>query len=45
VAHTIDREETDYLPHLFGDGGYRIMREPSQLPAALLQVVARLMPV
>jgi nitric oxide reductase NorD protein len=42
---TVDREETDYLPHLFGEGGYRIMREPDQLPAALLHVVARLLPV
>jgi nitric oxide reductase NorD protein len=41
---TVDREEPEYLPRLFGAGGYRIMREPEQLPLALLHVVARLLP-
>jgi nitric oxide reductase NorD protein len=41
---TVDREEPEYLPHLFGAGGYRILREPDQLPAALLQVVTQLLP-
>jgi nitric oxide reductase NorD protein len=42
---TVDREEKEYLPQLFGSNGYRILREPSQLPAALLQVVTRSLPV
>ena len=41
---TVDREEHDYLPHLFGVNGYRILRDPGQLPAALLQAVTRLLP-
>jgi nitric oxide reductase NorD protein len=41
---TVDREEPEYLPHLFGTGGYRIMRHPDQLPLALLHVVSRLIP-
>jgi nitric oxide reductase NorD protein len=41
---TVDREEQEYLPHLFGVNGYRILREPAQLPSALLQVVAHLLP-
>ena len=42
---TVDREEHEYLPQLFGASGYRILREPKQLPAALLQVVTQLLPV
>ena len=42
---TVDREEHEYLPQLFGPSGYRILREPKQLPAALLQVVTQLLPV
>lgn len=41
---TVDRDEHEYLPHLFGVSGYRILRSPAQLPAALLQVVARMLP-
>jgi nitric oxide reductase NorD protein len=41
---TVDREEQEYLPLLFGTNGYRILREPAQLPAALLQVVTQLLP-
>jgi nitric oxide reductase NorD protein len=41
---TVDRDEHDYLPHLFGVNGYRILREPGQLPAALLQAVTQLLP-
>jgi nitric oxide reductase NorD protein len=41
---TVDREETEYLPHLFGAAGYRILRAPEQLPSALLQVVEQLLP-
>lgn len=41
---TVDREETEYLPHLFGPTGYRLMRTPEQLPEALLRVVQQLIP-
>jgi nitric oxide reductase NorD protein len=41
---TVDREETDYLPHLFGRTGYRLMRTPEQLPETLLRVVQQLIP-
>jgi nitric oxide reductase NorD protein len=41
---TVDREETEYLPHLFGASGYRVLRAPEQLPAALLKVVEQLLP-
>jgi nitric oxide reductase NorD protein len=41
---TVDREEQEYLPLLFGTNGYRILREPSQLPAVLLQVVTQSLP-
>lgn len=41
---TVDREETEYLPHLFGASGYRVLRAPEQLPAALLRVVEQLLP-
>lgn len=41
---TVDREEQEYLPHLFGTNGYRILRDPAHLPAVLLQVVTQLLP-
>jgi nitric oxide reductase NorD protein len=41
---TVDREETEYLPHLFGAAGYRVLRAPAQLPSALLRVVEQLLP-
>jgi nitric oxide reductase NorD protein len=41
---TVDREEQEYLPHLFGANGYRVLRDPGQLPAVLLQVVTQLLP-
>jgi nitric oxide reductase NorD protein len=41
---TVDREEQEYLPHLFGTNGYRVLRDPGQLPAVLLQVVMQLLP-
>jgi nitric oxide reductase NorD protein len=41
---TVDREETEYLPHLFGTSGYRLMRAPEQLPEALLRMVEQLLP-
>jgi len=40
----VDREEQEYLPDLFGVNGYRILRAPEQLPAALLQAVRQLLP-
>ena len=36
---TVEQEERDYLPHLFGQTGYRVLRRPEQLPSALLDVV------
>ena len=36
---TVEQEEHEYLPHVFGQTGYRVMRRPEQLPAALLEVV------
>jgi nitric oxide reductase NorD protein len=41
---TVDREEQEYLPHLFGATGYRVLRDPTHLPAVLLQVVTQLLP-
>lgn len=41
---TVDREEQEYLPHLFGVNGYRILRSPEQLPSALLHVVTQSLP-
>jgi nitric oxide reductase NorD protein len=40
---TVDAEEADYLPHLFGDTGYRVITRPAQLPAALIHLVDRLL--
>jgi nitric oxide reductase NorD protein len=36
---TVEQEEQDYLPRLFGEHGYRVLHRPEQLPAALLEVV------
>ena len=36
---TVEQEEHDYLPYLFGRSGYRVLRRPEQLPEALLTVV------
>jgi nitric oxide reductase NorD protein len=36
---TVEQEEQDYLPRLFGETGYRILASPEQLPEALLGVV------
>ncbi|HEX7979690.1 MAG TPA: VWA domain-containing protein [Gemmatimonadaceae bacterium] len=36
---TVEQEETEYLPHLFGPTGYRVLSRPDQLPEALLGVV------
>ena len=37
---TVEQEEMEYLPHLFGQTGYRVLSRPAQLPSALLGVVA-----
>jgi nitric oxide reductase NorD protein len=39
---TIDPEGNDYLPHLFGTGGYVVIRNPAELPARLPLLYARL---
>ncbi|MFL5619174.1 MAG: nitric oxide reductase activation protein NorD [Gemmatimonadaceae bacterium] len=36
---TVEQEEHEYLPHVFGKTGYRVLRRPEQLPSALLEVV------
>jgi nitric oxide reductase NorD protein len=36
---TVEQDERDYLPHLFGQTGYRVISRPEQLPQALLAVV------
>lgn len=36
---TVDREASEYLPRIFGPTGHTILREPEQLPKALLGVV------
>ncbi len=39
---TIDARAEDYLPHLFGRGGWTLVRRPAELPARLAQVRALL---
>jgi len=39
---TIDERGNDYLPHLFGSGGYVVIRRPSELPSKLPLLYARL---
>jgi len=39
---TIDERGNDYLPHLFGTGGYVVIRRPSELPSRLPLLYARL---
>jgi nitric oxide reductase NorD protein len=39
---TIDERGNDYLPHLFGTGGYVVIRRPAELPARLPLLYARL---
>jgi nitric oxide reductase NorD protein len=36
---TVEQEDREYLPHLFGPTGYRVIARPQQLPGALLDVV------
>jgi nitric oxide reductase NorD protein len=39
---TIDREANDYLPHLFGPGGYALIRKPEDLPKELPLLYAQM---
>ena len=39
---TIDEKGNDYLPHLFGSGGYVVIRDPMELPGQLPLLYARL---
>jgi nitric oxide reductase NorD protein len=39
---TIDREGASYLPHLFGPGGFTVVRRPDELPARLPELYAQL---
>lgn len=39
---SIDEEAHEYLPHLFGRGGWAQVRRPAELPARLAAVYARL---
>jgi nitric oxide reductase NorD protein len=39
---TIDERGNDYLPHLFDNGGYVVIRRPSELPMRLPLLYARL---
>jgi nitric oxide reductase NorD protein len=39
---TVDEKANDYLPHLFGRGGFVVIRKPSQLPRELPLLYARL---
>ena len=39
---TIDTEASDYLPHLFGAGGYLVIRNPQDLPKELPLLYAQM---
>jgi len=39
---TIDKKGNEYLPHLFGTGGYVVIRNPAELPSRLPLLYARL---
>jgi nitric oxide reductase NorD protein len=39
---TIDPQANDYLPHLFGTGGYVVIHRPAELPSRLPLLYARL---
>lgn len=39
---TIDREANEYLPHLFGAGGYAVIRKPDELPKQLTLLYAQM---
>ena len=40
---TIDRQGQHYLGRIFGEGGHTILRNPQQLPMALVKVVKHLL--
>jgi nitric oxide reductase NorD protein len=39
---TIDREGASYLPHMFGPGGFTVLRKPEELPTRLPMLYAQL---
>ncbi len=39
---TIDKQGSDYLPYLFGNSGYVVIRKPEELPQRLPQLYAQL---
>ncbi|MEW8431861.1 MAG: nitric oxide reductase, partial [gamma proteobacterium symbiont of Ctena orbiculata] len=39
---TIDEKGNDYLPYLFGSGGYVVIHKPQELPRKLPLLYARL---
>ncbi|HEU4709554.1 MAG TPA: VWA domain-containing protein, partial [Methylophilaceae bacterium] len=39
---TIDSEANDYLPHLFGPGGFAVIRKPEELPRELPLLYAQM---
>ena len=39
---TIDKEGAAYLPHLFGPGGFTVLRKPEELPLRLPLLYAQL---
>lgn len=39
---TIDREGASYLPHMFGPGGFTVLRKPEDLPVQLPMLYAQL---
>ena len=40
---TIDRQGQDYLGRIFGEAGHTVLRNPQQLPLALVKVVKHLL--
>jgi len=36
---TVDSKEADYLPHLFGEGRYWVLADPTDLPKALIRLI------
>lgn len=39
---TVDRDAAEYLPHIFGIAGHAVLRDPRQLPLALVKAVQQL---
>lgn len=40
---TVDREAPRYAPRIFGPNGFTVLRQPDQLPEALIEVLRRLL--